>query len=132
STNGDRTTTIGRERAANPLLASPDEDTFVARLLAGYGTYPPYFLRLRERNRLGPDILGSPFPPLPTVTADQVARLVDDGAVIVDARDVRVWASGHVRAALSIPLRPQFGSWLGWLVDDDRPLIFVLAPVQAA
>ena len=66
-TNGQRTTTIGRERAANPLLASPDEDTFVARLLAGYGSYPPYFLRLRERNRLGPDVLGSPFPPLPTV-----------------------------------------------------------------
>ena len=29
-TNGERTTTIGRERAANPLLAAPDEDTFVA------------------------------------------------------------------------------------------------------
>ena len=95
-TNGQRTTTIGRERAANPLLASPDEDTFVARLLAGYGSYPPYFLRLRERNRLGPDVVGSPFPPLPTVAADQVARLVDDGAVVVDARRVESWASGHV------------------------------------
>jgi len=131
-TNGQRTTTIGRERAANPLLASPDEDTFVARLLAGYGSYPPYFLRLREQNRLGPDILGSPFPPLPSVAADQVTRLVDDGAVIVDARSVDSWASGHVHGALSIPLRPQFGSWLGWIVADDRPLIFVLEPGQDA
>jgi len=40
-TSGDRTTTIGRERAANPLLAAPDEDTFVERLVAGYGTSPP-------------------------------------------------------------------------------------------
>src|SRR5207249_8778515 len=48
--NGERTTTIGRERAANPLLAAQDEDSFVQRLLAGYGSYPPYFLRLRERN----------------------------------------------------------------------------------
>jgi hydroxyacylglutathione hydrolase len=131
-TNGPRTTTIGRERAANPLLASPDEDTFVARLLAGYGTYPPYFLRLRERNRLGPDLLGSPFPPLPSVPADQVTRLADDGAVIVDARPVQSWAAGHLRGALSIPLRPQFGSWLGWVVTDDRPLIFVLEPGQDA
>lgn len=38
---GDRVTTIGRERAASPLLASPDEDAFVQRLLAGYGSYPP-------------------------------------------------------------------------------------------
>ena len=34
--------------------------------------------------------------------------------------------------AVAIPLRPQFGSWLGWLVPDDRPLIFVLEPGQDA
>ena len=48
---GERTTTIGRERATNPLLAAADEDAFVARLLAGLGTYPPYFTELREVNR---------------------------------------------------------------------------------
>ena len=37
-----------------------------------------------------------------------------------------------MRGALSISLRPQFGSWLGWLVSDDRPLIFVLEPGQDA
>jgi glyoxylase-like metal-dependent hydrolase (beta-lactamase superfamily II) len=35
---GDRVTTIGRERTSNPLLAAVDEDTFVARLLGGFGT----------------------------------------------------------------------------------------------
>ena len=125
-TNGERTTTIGRERAANPLLAAPDEDTFVARLLAGYGSYPPYFLRLRERNRRGPGVIGSPFPPLPALHVDDVRRRLADGAVLVDARPVNAWATAHVPRAISIPLRPQFGSWLGWLVPDDRPLIFVL------
>lgn len=125
-TNGRRTTTIGRERVANPLLAAPDEDTFVARLLAGYGSYPPYFLRLRERNRRGPDVLGSPFPPLPALHVDDVRRRLADGAVLVDVRPVESWAAAHVPGAISIPLRPQFGSWLGWLVPDDRPLIFLL------
>jgi rhodanese-related sulfurtransferase len=37
-----------------------------------------------------------------------------------------------VPGALSIPLRPQFGSWLGWLVPDDRPLIFLLDTGQDA
>ena len=49
----DRTTTIGRERATNPLLAASDEDAFVKALLAGLGTFPPYFLRLPEENRRG-------------------------------------------------------------------------------
>jgi hydroxyacylglutathione hydrolase len=131
-TNGPRTTTIGRERAANPLLAAVDEDTFVALLLAGYGSYPPYFLRLRERNRRGPDVLGSPFPPLPSLSARDVRRHLADGAVLVDARPVGSWATGHVVDAIAIPLRPQFGSWLGWLVPDDRPLVFVLEEGQDA
>src|SRR5205085_7463366 len=122
-TNGERTTTSGRERAANPLLAARDEDAFVATLLAGYGSYPPYFLRLRERNRRGPDVVGSPFPPLPALNVNEVTRHLAVGAALVDARPVEAWATAHVSGAISIPLRPQFGSWLGWLVPDDRPLI---------
>jgi glyoxylase-like metal-dependent hydrolase (beta-lactamase superfamily II)/rhodanese-related sulfurtransferase len=131
-TNGERTTTIGRERAANPLLAASDEDTFVARLLASYGSYPPYFLRLRKRNRRGPDVLGSPFPPLPALHVDDVRRHLADGAVMIDARPVESWAAAHVPGVISIQLRPQFGSWLGWLVPDDRPLIFLLDTGQDA
>ncbi|CAN5801101.1 MBL fold metallo-hydrolase [soil metagenome] len=130
--SGERTTTIGRERAANPLLAASDEDAFVALLLAGYGSYPPYFLRLRERNRLGPNVLGSPFPPLPALPVDDVRRSVAGGAVLIDVRPVPAWAAGHVPGAMAIPLRPQFGSWLGWLVPDDRPVIFLLEPGQDA
>jgi hydroxyacylglutathione hydrolase len=128
--DGPRITTIGRERAANPLLNAANEDSFVAALLAGYGTYPPYFLRLRERNRRGPDVLGSPFPALPVLDAADARRHVGDGAMLIDARPVETWAASHVVGAIAIPLRPQFGSWLGWLVPDDRPLIFVLEPGQ--
>ena len=123
---GDRVTTIGRERAANPLLASPDEDAFVERLLAGYGSYPPYFLRLRERNRRGPAVLGSPFPELAALDAGEVQRLAAAGGVVIDARPVASWAAGHVPGALSVPLRPQFATWLGWLVEDEQPFAVVL------
>lgn len=131
--NGERTTTIGRERRANPLLQADDEDDFVHRLLAGYGSYPPYFLRLRERNRRGPDVLGTPFPALPSLGPEEVRTLVaDNGALIVDARPVEAWARAHVKGSVSIPLRPQFASWLGWLLPDDRPLVFVLEADQDA
>lgn len=123
---GERTTTIGRERAANPLLAAPDEDTFVARLLAGYGSYPPYFLRSRERNRVGPSVLGSPFPALARLAVEDVRSRLDGGALLIDIRPVAAWAAGHVPGSISIPLRAQFGSWLGWVVPEGRPLVFVL------
>jgi hydroxyacylglutathione hydrolase len=126
---GDRVTTIGRERVANPLLGAPDEDAFVARLLAGFGTYPSYFLELREVNRKGPRVYGEP-PALERLDVGAVDRRVAEGAVIVDVRPLASFAAGHVPGSLSIMLRPQFASWLGWLVSRHRPLVFVLDPGQ--
>jgi hydroxyacylglutathione hydrolase len=123
---GERTTTIGAERRRNRLLAAPDEDAFVAELLAGFGSYPPYFLRLRERNRLGPERLGPDWRALPLLSPDQLRQQLARGGVLVDARPIRAFAAGHIPGALSIALRPAFASWLGWLVDDRRPLLFVL------
>jgi hydroxyacylglutathione hydrolase len=127
---GERTTSIGAERRHNRLLAAPNEDTFVAELLAGFGSYPPYFLRLRERNRAGPELLGRDWRVLPLLSTDQVRLHLAGGGVLVDARPVAAFAAGHVPGALSIALRPQFASWLGWLVDDTRPLVFVLGEDQ--
>jgi hydroxyacylglutathione hydrolase len=123
---GERSTTIGAERRHNRLLAATDEDAFVAELLAGFGSYPPYFLRLRERNRVGPELLGAEWRVLPLVSTDQVRARLAGGAVLVDARPVAAFAAGHIPGALSIALRPQFASWLGWLLDDAQPLVFVL------
>src|SRR5581483_8732359 len=122
---GERTTTIGKERAANPLLDVPDEDTFVARLLAGLGSYPPYFTELREVNRRGPAVYGA-FPDLTPVDVARARQLVAGGAALIDVRPVRKFAAGHIPGSLSIPLRPQFASWLGWLVRRNRPLLFVV------
>jgi hydroxyacylglutathione hydrolase len=122
----DRTTTIGAERRHNRLLAAADEAAFVAQLLAGFGSYPPYFLRLRGRNQAGPELLGPDWRALPLLSTDQVRRWLADGAVLVDARPITAFATGHIPKAISIALRPPFASWLGWLLDDTRPLVFVL------
>jgi hydroxyacylglutathione hydrolase len=120
------TTTIGREKATNPLLAARDEDAFVELLVGGLGSYPHYFLRLREVNRRGPRVYGAARPRLTPLAPGQVRRLLAAGAELVDARQVAAFAAGHIPGALSIPLRNAFATWLGWLVPDDRPLVVVL------
>jgi hydroxyacylglutathione hydrolase len=129
-TGAEPTTTIGRERATNPLLAAPDEDAFVKLLLGGLGSYPRYFLRLRETNRRGARVYGATPPPLAQLSPHEVRRLVAEGAELIDARPIAAFAAGHVPGALSIPLRSAFATWLGWLVSDDRPLVVVLHPDQ--
>ena len=123
--SGERTTTIGHERASNPLLSAPDEETFVERLTAGLGSYPGYFLRLREVNRRGPAIYGGEMPHLAPLTPAEVQAEVAAGAELVDVRAIEAFAAGHIPGALSIALRPAFASWLGWMVDADRALVFV-------
>jgi hydroxyacylglutathione hydrolase len=125
----ERTTTIGRERATNPMLAIPDENEFVERLLAGFGSFPTYFSRLPEVNRRGPRLYRT-LPALDRVGVAQLPKLIEDGAVVVDVRRIEDFATGHIPGALSIELRPVFASWLGWLVEPDRRLIFVLGPDQ--
>jgi glyoxylase-like metal-dependent hydrolase (beta-lactamase superfamily II) len=128
---GDRRwTTIGDERRSNPLLAAPDEDSFVTALLDGLGSYPPYFHDLREVNRAGPAVLGLPQPGLPVLDLDVFRGLVDSGAAAIDTRPVSAWAAGHIPGVLALPLREQFASWLGWLVERDAPLVFVVGADQ--
>jgi hydroxyacylglutathione hydrolase len=123
---GERTTTIGAERRHNRLLDAPDEDAFVAQLLAGFGSYPPYFLRLRERNRVGPELLGPDWRVLPLLPTEQVRQHLAGGRMLVDIRPIGAFAAGHIPGGISIELRPQFASWLGWLLDDGQPLVFVM------
>ena len=124
-----RTSTIGREKQANPLLNAGSEDAFVEQLLAGLGSFPPYFLRLGDANRLGPRPLGH-APTLQPLAAQAVARQLGNGAQLVDVRPVQHYAASHIAGALSIPLRGVFATWLGWTAAPDLPLVFVRAADQ--
>ena len=126
---GDRrTTTIGAEKAGNPLLRAPDEDAFLATLLGSLGSYPEYFRELAEINRRGPRLVED--VPLPRLTRAEVEAAQRNGGVVVDVRPVADHGAGHVPGSLSIPLRTQFATWLGWLVRRGTPLVVVRAPDQ--
>lgn len=127
SAGARRWTTIGDERRANPLLQVADEETFVRAVLDTLGSFPPYFHRMRELNRLGPHVYGA-LPLLTELSPARVDDLRQEGAaVIVDVRAVSDYGARHIPGSLANTLRPQFASWLGWMVDDPaRPLIFVV------
>lgn len=124
----ERTSTIGTERVTNTLLRAESEDAFVAELLDSLGTFPPYFLRLGEINRRGPAAVEGDT--LSALTAAEVTSLVTAGAQVVDVRPVADFGAGHVPGSVSIPLRPVFATWLGWLIDADEPIVVVRNPDQ--
>lgn len=120
-----RTTTIGIERASNTLLQMEDEDAFVRALLSELGSFPSYFRQLPEINRRGPRLYPA-LPGLARLGLDVVREHLAAGAALVDARSMAAFARSHAAGSISIEHRPVFGSWLGWLVDLDQPVVFVL------
>lgn len=116
----ERTSTIGREMATNPLLSLPTEDAFVEAVTGSLGSYPAYFHRLPEINRLGPPMVAANRRLL-KLSADAVAEHVACGAQLIDTRAAALFAQGHVPGSLSIPLRASFATWLGWLVAQTSP-----------
>ena len=120
-----RTTTIGTERLTNPLLSIEDEDRFVDTLLADLGTFPGYFRRLPELNRTGPHLYPE-VPELARLDLETVRRHLAGGAALVDVRPMAAFAEAHPAGAISIQHRPVFATWLGWLVDLERPVVFLL------
>jgi len=46
---------------------------------------------------------------------------MDRGGRVIDVRPVAGFAAGHIPGAVSIALRDQFATWLGWLIPDSAP-----------
>jgi glyoxylase-like metal-dependent hydrolase (beta-lactamase superfamily II)/rhodanese-related sulfurtransferase len=115
--------TIGFERAHNPLLAVEDEDAFVARAIAGLGPQPPNFRRIVELNR-GP-LLRDAVQARP-LTPRQLEAAQAAGALVVDVRSDAEFDNAHVPGAVCIPTRTAgFGSKLAWVAGADREVCFV-------
>jgi hydroxyacylglutathione hydrolase len=119
-------TTIGFERRYNPLVQPMDVDTFAERLLAGQPAFPRYFARMRPTNQAGPTLYGAVLPASTPLTIEALNDAVTAGAVVVDARTPSAFAAAHLPGSVSIPAGPSFGTWLGWIVDADRPIVFVV------
>jgi hydroxyacylglutathione hydrolase len=119
------TSTIGFERRHNELLSVEDVDDFCRRLLRDQPAFPRYFRRMRPINKAGPRPLGAVPPPAP-IPAERVRDLLAADHLLLDLRHAAEHAAAHIPGSLSIPAGSSFGTWLGWIVDADRPLVLLL------
>ncbi|HYU93394.1 MAG TPA: rhodanese-like domain-containing protein, partial [Actinomycetota bacterium] len=117
----------GRERASNPVLAERDldEETFVERRLAGLLAYPSYYAHIAPINRAGPRVYGD-VPVPPGLTPSQLGERIEAGAWVVDGRDRRAFAAGHIPGSIAIELDDSFASYVGWIVPFGAPIVLVL------
>lgn len=120
---GERTSTLGRERATNPAMSVEREDAFVRWFPSTFPAAPAYFFRMRAFNQAGPRLSSEiTMPrPLPAEKFEEAART----ALIIDTRAVEPYSAAHIPGSLHIAFRDVFPVWLGWLVSPDAWLLFV-------
>ena len=120
ATQSDATdSTIGREKQANPVLTSSEQD-YVDALLDGLDAYPAYYAHMGPANSAGPT---EPDLSLPAqADASELRRRIEAGEWVVDLRTRTVFAAGHVPGSLNFGLDGGFATYLGWLIDWGTPL----------
>ncbi len=114
--------TIGAERATNPYLQHTGRNDFITAVLEGLPEAPQYFAHNARMNREGPPPVAwsAPLPPVPAL--DQT--LTDASAVyVVDLRDAKRFAAGHIPNAVNIGLRGRLETWVGILVPWGSRLV---------
>jgi glyoxylase-like metal-dependent hydrolase (beta-lactamase superfamily II)/rhodanese-related sulfurtransferase len=122
-TTGADASTIGREREVNQALVETDEDAFVADLLAGLDAFPTYYAHMGPANRAGAGAVDL-APPTP-VDATELARRVHAGEWVVDLRDRRAYASGHLVGTLNVELDASASTYIGWILPWDSDLTLI-------
>lgn len=123
-TSSDRTTTIGRERADNPLAHARSEEEFMQRALAGLPSYPTYYKYLRAVNQRGARILGG-VPVLKPFSASEVKALIDEGVVVLDVRHGKQFGAGHIPNSYGIRVDAPLTTWAGWLIPFGSRIVLV-------
>ncbi len=124
-------TTLGYEKLFNPAFQQEGEEPFVRWLLAGQPEPPKYFAQMKKVNKIGPLLINR----LPTPTSfdrSMLNAVIQDGGQVFDLRNRGQFAFSHVPGVINVPAdNLSFVTYLGWLVDYERPVYLLLPSVDS-
>jgi len=125
-------TTIGEERATNPNLQYKNKAEFIAVLLSELQEPPQYFGRNALMNRDGPPLVDWQAQ---AEKAQPAAALTSaDQHYVVDLRDSKDYAAGHVPNSINIGLRGRLETWVGimvpWTLNEQGRVVLCGSPEE--
>jgi glyoxylase-like metal-dependent hydrolase (beta-lactamase superfamily II)/rhodanese-related sulfurtransferase len=120
--SSESSSTIRKQRQSNYALLARTSEEFVHLLTDNLPARPEYFAQEVDLNRRGAASL-SELPSLAALTAPEVLRLQQEGAIVVDTRPAIQFAVAHVPGSVHIALTGQYASWAARILGLDTPLI---------
>jgi hydroxyacylglutathione hydrolase len=127
--SSDTVSPLGDQRRLNYALQPMSKEEFILLVTADQPDAPQYFtydaiLNTRERVTLDTNLERV----LHSVALDEVLRLGDAGAQLLDVREAAEFAQGHLAGSINIGLRGQYATWAGTLLDRAKPIVIIAEP----
>ena len=127
--SSDTVSPLGVQRRMNYALQPMTKDEFVRLVTADQPDAPPYFtydaiLNTREHALLDRNLEEVLRP----IELDEVLRMGDSGAQILDVRDAVEYAKGHLAGSINIGLGGQYATWAGTVLDRAKPIVIIAEP----
>lgn len=119
--------TIGEQRRTNYALQPMVLEDFVDAVTQGQSVAPLYFLFAATRNREMRDLLLDDVD-VRLLPLDEVLIHQRGGAVVIDSRDDRMFAAGHLRGSINVGLGGRFADYVGQVMEPGTPIILVCEP----
>lgn len=124
--------TFGEQKKINPYFQHKDLSSFVMAVIDGLREPPQYFGHNAAMNREGPKPVDWDMKMPPSLTPQQVEAEAQKGAWLIDVRDAKAFAEGHVPGSLNIGIRGRFETWTGIMTPWGKPFILIGPDAEVA
>lgn len=118
--------TIGEQKKYNYALQPMSKKEFMDIVRADQPDAPEYFVYDAIKNREERSSLEETMKQsMKSLSLEEVLRLRNQGAQVVDVRDGIDFDAGHLSGALNIGLQGKYATWAGSLLSHDEPIIVI-------
>lgn len=129
SLSKDTVSTIGAQRRYNYALQPMRKEDFVRLVIADQPEMPAYFAYDALLNRRDRPTLEQTLPQvLIPLSLDDVLRLRNAGAQVVDGRDPVDFADAHLVDSVNISLGGKYETWAGIVLSREQPIVLIAEP----
>ncbi len=120
-----KSSTLGYERRANPMLRFPSFEAFKKEVMSAFPVRPKSFSHIIDTNIKGAATLDA-CPMDKSLTPKQFEEMMNDGAIVIDARDSAAFGGFHIPGSINIGFEKQLANWVGMVVDPDSEILLVV------
>jgi rhodanese-related sulfurtransferase len=121
--------TIGEQKKFNYALQPMSREQFKAIVTQEQPEAPQYFAYDAVRNRQErPALEEAMTKALKPLSLEEVLRLKNQGAQLLDVRDAVEFEGAHLAGSLNIALQGKYATWCGTMLDRHVPIVVIAEP----